>query len=412
MARKFLYVIAVLIVLVILGAIALSIWSRQATEIAFVPRGEFVEQEPLAENAYQDPAMWYSRPGLGTDDPARYQPALAPEPEDPASETPSPQAPAAERSLGTSTPVLEPETSRRADPVEAEDIPDFAVFFIPPTSYIQAGGDWNASLDDGLTDTRARLFLRGMASAFNRADEIWAPRYRQAAVGAFLTDRPEAVLAIDAAYADVRDAFRYFLDSVDPEKPIVLAGHSQGSLHVLRLLMDEVRGTPAADRIAAVYAPGWPISVDHDLPELPFPACAASGQTQCILSWSSFADGGDPDFIMRRYSTTPGFDGQPRGEGPILCVNPLTGGTGGSAPASRNLGTLVPDETMTRADLVPAAVPARCDERGLLLIGDPPRMGEGVLPGDNYHVYDIPLFWANVQQDVVERVRAWTGQRS
>ena len=67
---------------------------------------------------------------------------------------------------------------------------------------------------------------------------------------------------------------------------------------------------------------------------------------------------------------------------------------------------------MTRADLVPGAVPARCDERGLLLIGDPPRMGEGVLPGDNYHVYDIPLFWANVQQDVVERVRAWTGQRS
>ena len=67
---------------------------------------------------------------------------------------------------------------------------------------------------------------------------------------------------------------------------------------------------------------------------------------------------------------------------------------------------------MTRADLVPEAVPARCDERGLLLIGDPPRMGEGVLPGDNYHVYDIPLFWANVQADVVERVRAWIDQRS
>ena len=176
MARKFLYVIAVLIVLVILGAIALSIWSRQATEIAFVPRGDFVEQEPLAENAYQDPAMWYSRPGLGTDDPARYQPALAPVPEDSATETPSPQAPAAERGLGTSAPVLEPESSRRADPVEAEEIPDFAVFFVPPTSYIQAGGDWNASLEDGLTDDRARLFLRGMASAFNRADEIWAPR--------------------------------------------------------------------------------------------------------------------------------------------------------------------------------------------------------------------------------------------
>ena len=71
MARKFLYFIAVCIVLVIVGSIALTIWSREATEIAFVPRGEFVEQDPLAANAYQDPQMWYSRPGLGTGDPAR-----------------------------------------------------------------------------------------------------------------------------------------------------------------------------------------------------------------------------------------------------------------------------------------------------------------------------------------------------
>ena len=72
----------------------------------------------------------------------------------------------------------------------------------------------------------------------------------------------------------------------------------------------------------------------------------------------------------------------------------------------------MPDEGLTRGDLVPGAVPARCDARGLLLIGDPPELGEGVLPGSNYHVYDLPLFWANVQADVVERVRAWLNARS
>ncbi|MBU1755729.1 MAG: DUF3089 domain-containing protein [Alphaproteobacteria bacterium] len=408
MARKFLYVIAVIIVLIILGAIALSIWSREATEIAFVPRGEFVEQEALAENAYQDPGMWYSRPGIGTDDPARYQPAIAETPEDPATREPSPEAPAAERTLGEAPPALEADSSRRADPVEAAATPDFAVFFVSPTSYIQAGGDWNASLTDAATNQRARIFLRGLASPFNGADEIWAPKYRQAAVGAFLTDRPAAKLAIDAAYRDVRDAFRYFVESVDPAKPIVLAGHSQGALHILRLLMEEVDGSALEGRIAAVYAPGWPISVEHDLPALPFPACAASGQVGCILGWSSFADDNDPDFLMRRYSTTPGFNGEPRGDGPILCVNPITGGTNGDALASENLGTLVPDEGLSRAELVAGAVPARCDASGLLLIGDPPELGEGVLPGNNYHVYDIPLFWANVQKDVLERVRAWT----
>jgi len=215
-------------------------------------------------------------------------------------------------------------------------------------------------------------------------------------------------MAIDAAYADVRDAFHYFVESVDPDKPVVLAGHSQGALHILRLLVEEVAGTELEARVAAVYAPGWPISVEHDLPALPFPACAAPGQVGCILGWSSFADDNDPDFLMRRYGSTPGLDGEPRGDGPILCVNPLTGGINGTAPASSNLGTLVPNDSLAHGELVAGAVPARCDPSGLLLIGDPPEMGEGVLPGNNYHVYDIPLFWANVQKDVLERVRAWT----
>ncbi|WP_369025599.1 DUF3089 domain-containing protein [Qipengyuania sp. RANM35] len=407
MARKFLYLIAVIIVIVIAGAIALSIWSREATQIAFVPRGEFVEQKPLAANAYEDPDMWYSRPGIGTEDPARYQPAIAEAPVDPATRTPSPDAPAAEQSLDQGNPMAATATLP-GEPADASELPSFAVFFVPPTSYIKAGGDWNATLDDASTNSRARLFLKGLASPFNRADEIWAPKYRQAGAGAFLTDKPEAAKAIDAAYADVAQAFRYFVESVDADKPIVLAGHSQGAAHVLRLLREEVAGTPLEKRIVAVYAPGWPVSVEHDLPALPFPACAAPAQTQCLLAWSAFAEDGDASLIMERYKATPGYDGQPRGDGPILCVNPLTGSTGGNAPASANLGTLVPDEGMTSGSLVAGAVPARCGSNGLLYIGEPPTLGEGVLPGGNYHVYDIPLFWKNVQEDVVARVKAWT----
>ena len=414
MVRKFLFVVALLIVIVIGGAIALSIWSRQATEIAFVPRGEFVEQEALAANAYEDPEMWYSRPGLGTGDPARYQPAIAQPAENGPAEAASPPAEGApdrsgfgpERPLDRSAPARTAGslTGEAADPAAT---PDFAVFFVPPTSFLKAGGTaWNATLDDAATNSRARTFLRGLASPFNRADEIWAPKYRQAAAGAFLTDRPEAQQAIDAAYADVAQAFDYFLDSVDPEKPIVLAGHSQGAIHILRLLIDRAEARGLSDRIAAVYAIGWPISIEHDLPALPIPACAAPDQTGCIIAYSAFSDDGDAELFESRYQATPGFDGQPRGEGPILCVNPLTGATGGSAPAEANLGTLKPSADLRSGELIVGAIPARCDERGLLLIGDPPDLGPGVLPGGNYHVYDIPLFWKNLQEDVLRRVRA------
>ena len=413
MARKFLYLIAGIVVLVLIGALVLAMWSREVTEIAFVPRGEFVAQEPLAANAYNDPAMWYSRPGIGTSDPARYEPAIATATSDPATRTASPENPAAEPSLPGDS--LEVETSRTGDAARANEAPPFAVFFVHPSSYIPLAlteqANWNAAPGDSVSESRARLFIKGMGSAFNRADEIWAPKYRQAVAGAFLTDKPEAQQAIDAAYADVREAFRFFLASVPADKPIVLAGHSQGSLHVLRMLRDEVAGRPLQQRIAAVYAVGWPISVEHDLPALPFPACATPGQAACIVAWSSFAEPADPAMLLSRYSKTPGFDGEPRGEGPILCVNPLTGGIGGTAPASANLGTLVPRDDLSGGDLVTGAVGARCDQQGLLLIGDPPRLGQGVLPGNNYHVYDIPLFWKNLQADVVRRVRAWTPNR-
>ena len=398
MARKFLYFVAGVIILVIAGAFALAIWSNEATKIAFVPRGEFVEQEPLANNAYQDPAMWYSRPGLGAADPARYQPAVSSGAAGEDAAPPSPQRPAAEQGLSPAR--------------DGERAPSFAVFFVPPTSYIRAGGNWNATLDDAETDQRARLFLRGLASPFNRADEIWAPRYRQAAAGAFLTAQPEANRAIDAAYADVAQAFDYFAAKVPADKPIVLAGHSQGALHVLRLLQERRGGAALGGRIAAVYAIGWPISVAHDLPALPLPGCATPGQPACIVSWSSFADDGDPSLIMERYRATPGFDGQPRGDGPILCVNPLTGTSGGSAPASANKGTLMPAEDLASGELVRGLIPARCDPRGLLLIGQPPNLRQGVLPGGNYHVYDIPLFWQNLQEDVLARVAGWTSRQS
>jgi hypothetical protein len=39
-------------------------------------------------------------------------------------------------------------------------------------------------------------------------------------------------------------------------------------------------------------------------------------------------------------------------------------------------------------------------------------MGPFVAPGNNYHVYDIPLFWANIRADFARRVGAWHGIRA
>jgi hypothetical protein len=377
MARKFLYFIAFCIILVIVGAFALALFPGQLTRLAMVPTAAFTPVKPLEASAYEDPGLWYSRPGIGVSDPARWQPAYA------ASAAPPPPP---------------------AKPARA-----FAVFFVHPTSFVNRSS-WNAPLEGGgdpEAERIARIYLRGMASPFNAASEIWAPRYRQATFGAFLTDAPEGKQAVDAAYADVREAFRFFLSSVDPETPIVLAGHSQGALHLKRLLAEEVKGSPAAARLVAAYVIGWPVSPLHDLPVMGTPACAAADQTGCVLSWSSFAEPADPALVLEAFAGTPALDGKLPGAEPMLCTNPLTGLTGGAADKTANLGTLVPEDSMEQGSLVPALVPAACDKRGLLLIGAPPEMGSYVLPGNNYHVYDLPLFWANTKADVARRVGAW-----
>jgi hypothetical protein len=381
MARKFLYFVAFCIILVLTGAFLLALFPQQLTRLASVPSVAFTPVSPLAANAYEDPALWYSRPGIGVSDPARWQPAYA--------------------------------GDRSGLPTPAEPKQGFAVFFVHPTSYLNRAS-WNAPLDNGGdadAERIARIYLRGMASPFNAASEIWAPRYRQATMGAFLTDQPEGKQAIDAAYADVREAFRYFLSSLAPDTPIVLAGHSQGALHLKRLLAEEVKGTPAAGRLVAAYLIGWPVSVKHDLPVIGVPACAVADQAGCLVSWSSFAEPAEPSAVLEAYGTAPALDGTAPGDSPMLCTNPLTGAPGGAAPASANLGTLVPEDSMEKGELRPGLVPARCAPTGLLLIGPPPEMGSYVLPGNNYHVYDLPLFWANTKADVIRRAEAWQKAR-
>ncbi|HVF93451.1 MAG TPA: DUF3089 domain-containing protein [Sphingomonas sp.] len=365
MARKFLYVVVVLIALAIAGALAYRLFGPQMMRFALVPREAFKAQPVVPPSAYADRRMWIARPDIAGN-PALWVPA-----------------------------GHEPTTEAGA-----------AIFFVHPTSYI--GRDhWNASLTDAETNARADVFLRGQASAFNGAGQIWAPRYRQATFGAFLTSAADANRALALAYTDVLAAFDAFVDQIDARRPIILAGHSQGALHLTRLLRERVAGKPVARRIVAAYVVGWPVSRANDLAALGLPECTRADQAGCLLSWQSFAEPADPSQVSDVYDASTGFDGGSRKGQPMVCTNPLTGTAGAAAPATANLGTLYPSADLASATIRPATVPARCDDRGFLLIGEAPDLGSYVLPGNNYHVYDYSLFWANVRADAARRLAAF-----
>jgi hypothetical protein len=62
---------------------------------------------------------------------------------------------------------------------------------------------------------------------------------------------------------------------------------------------------------------------------------------------------------------------------------------------------------LSDGDLISPGVGAKCNEKGFLLIGDGPELGPYVLPGNNYHVFDYSLFWANLAADAERRARAF-----
>jgi hypothetical protein len=363
--------VAILTLIFIAGAILYRVFQAQLLKWVLVPNSEFVATPMPDERTYRNASMWISRPGIG-DDPSKWRPQGMAEP-------PPPRA---------------------------------SVFFVHPTSFLQKSA-WNGPVvdapdcakDDNCSQWRASLFVRSQASAFNGIGNVWAPKYRQATFGAFLTEQDQARQALDFAYRDVLAAYEQFLREAPANRPIILAGHSQGSFHLMRLLHERIKGSPERARIAAAYLVGWPISTSVDLPQLPLPACARAGQAGCVVSWSSFAEPADPAMIVDTWEASAGLNGQPRRGSAMLCVNPLTGNAGDAAGAEANRGTLIPNDDLSDGTIRAGAAPARCDERGFLLIGsDPPDMGPYVLPGNNYHVYDYTLFWSNLRADAEARL--------
>ena len=363
-ARRFLAVIFIFTLIVVAAAFAIFQWGGNVLLKQATPKGHFEAAEAGGGPDYTQASSWVARPGL---------------PNDPAQWLPDGVAPAGGNA---------------------------AIFFIHPTTYLR-NDRWNAPLQaGGDTSFRTNLFVRSQASAFNGVGQIWAPHYRQAAYGAFLLDSADAKSALDFAYRDVSAAFDQFLKEAG-SRPIILAGHSQGALHLMRLLRE--RKAELGDRLVAAYVVGWPIDTKSDLPALGVPACRQQADTHCILSWMSFAEPANPSLILEQWMRTRGLNGGERHRRYILCVNPISGSQNGPAPAAANPGTLVPTSGFMSANLVAGQVGGHCDKGLLMVDGEVPALGPYVLPGNNYHVYDYALFWGAIRRDAERRLAAWRG---
>jgi len=279
------------------------------------------------------------------------------------------------------------------------------VFFVYPTVWTK--DEPNMDITDKAAQKKAQFTITSQASVFADDANIYAPYYRQISFKFTTYDSHTKYFTI--GYRDVETAFDYFLVNISKGRPFILAGHSQGSMMLLRLLKERLHDDALRKRMVMAYVIGWSIS---------------KGET-VNYPWIKISQRADDTGTVITYNTQGANAslGSPVLLPGAISVNPLTW-TADSAevPASANKGARIYSEDGKYA-LIKNFAGARADNKL-----DGKRGASGALnpiftsadtPGVDptwgpyygvYHRYDYAFWYENIKANVGTRIRAYLGK--
>ena len=261
------------------------------------------------------------------------------------------------------------------------------VFYIHPTTFISNpfSAPWNADVfDEKLNDLTDQTAILSQATVFNQSCIVYAPRYRQAHLKVFFMKRnPKSINALDIAYSDIRAAFIYYINHFNHNRPIIIAGHSQGSGMAIRLLKEFFDNKPLYDRLICAYIPGADIK-KNEFQNIPIGSHPS--QTGCILTW-------------RTYNEKANVEDKSSDN---ICINPISW-TIDELKTNNNehKGLLYPDFN----SLLKNVVSARIDKSTAKLFVEVPEFLQVKLGKfNNYHIWDYRLFYMDIRENVRKRI--------
>lgn len=348
------------------------------------------------------------------------------------SDTPEPQAPIytdsnfwiAAPSMTDTSDLIPPNADTKHDLLDKP----VDVFFVHSTGYVGPGG-WNSNMAYENSETQSlQYMLSSMASAFNGCCKVYAPNYRQAHINAFISDDTESSFnALDLAYFDVERAFDYFIKNMNKDRPFMIVGHSQGSLHALRLIAERVDNSALLERMVAAYTVGYWLPKDMFTRTFSnITLCENEQQTGCIVSFDSYGEGGAMADPVRHWYPSA-WEIAPAGN--IACVNPLSWSTNterakaslhkGAMPVEfkRNFIHMINAENPqfifeALPELTPELTWAQCDPSGVLHVTqqqDNAFSNHLDSQDKSYHLLDYSLFYGNIRQNAIVRSVSYRG---
>ncbi|HHM21628.1 MAG TPA: DUF3089 domain-containing protein [Bacteroidetes bacterium] len=303
------------------------------------------------------------------------------------------------------------------------------VFFVHPTTYF-GKDNWNQpSGYQPATELLDEMVLPAEASVFNGCCRVFAPRYRQGTFYSFLHAGKNAAEALQVAYTDVERAFRHYLAHFNNDRPFFLAGHSQGTLHLIRLLEEVMDPEPKWVRqMVAAYPIGFQFPMDKFNRTLKNIGPATSPtDLHAVVAWDTFGARARPKSPLDR--TRHFYPDKNRWElrykKKNFGVNPLTFTTSPQrVEAAQNLGAVYVEYAnpfrfndwwshgKTGIEAVGLSAPctgevsAELRPNGFVHISEPKhrQFKMALMPGNNYHNYDYSLFYMNLRKNIGERL--------
>lgn len=279
---------------------------------------------------------------------------------------------------------------------------DVDVIYYYPTSYFSEDITKSAisDIDDAGMIATGTNFVINNCQAFNATCNVYAPLYRQSDVTyAAALDSSKFNTFMDfTSSQDPTAAIDYYFNNLNSGRPFILAGHSQGSSTLMKLLENYFSLHPEyLERMIAAYAIGFSVTNDFLESHRYLKFAEGAEDTGVIVSWNTEGPGNKnvDNFVVEKGA---------------ISINPLNWKRDETyAPVSENLGSYINGETVkgiadAQVDLERGVVVVSTEEAKKYVMSEQFR---NIFGPESYHGQDYGFFQENLKKNVSDRINAY-----
>ena len=265
------------------------------------------------------------------------------------------------------------------------------VFYIYPTLIDSKNQrEWNSDIwNEDIRNDVINRPVKYQASAWLDAGNLYVPYYRQAHIRVFNDKfRVDGDKALNLAYNDIKEAFTYYLENFNNDKPFIIASHSQGTIHAKRLIAEFIDCKELQKKLIAAYLVGIKVFEDEFKNIKPM---NSANETGGFVTWNTFK--------FNKYPRKDNYENWFKGG---VTTNPITWDDSKETKKDLHKGLLYRDLKIFSQNIDIKLID------GIVWSTVPNVPGKILLQTvRSYHFADINLFWVDIRENAKLRVDQW-----